>query len=130
MSGVISFGFDKNNEFIYDSMTDRYEKEVTPTEIEAEALKYITDSAGAVKLYRRTESYLTICNESGNDFCRLKATERAKWFSLDMPFEFYEDERLADVSNKNQRHWKIKLKSFDDIAKYSDIIKASSLITY
>lgn len=130
MKGVFSFGIDDNGKFFYESMTDRYETEVEPTELEAEALKYIIDAAGAVKIYRRTDAYLTICNESGNDFCRLKATERAKWFSLDMPFEYYEDERLKDVQNKNQRHWKIKLKSIEDVVKFADIIKAASLISY
>ena len=130
MKGAINFGVDENGKFFYESMTARYETEVDPTPIEAEALQYIIGAAGPVKLYRRSDSYLTICNESGNDFCRLKATERAKWFSLEMPFEFFEDERLAGVTNKNQRHWKIKLSSLDEIEKYSDIIAAASKITY
>lgn len=130
MKGVLSFGFDENGKFIYESMTDRYDTEVEPTPLEGIALKHIIGASGPVKLYRRSDAYLTICNESGNDFCRLKATERALWFSLDMPQEYYTDERLADVPNKNQRHWKIKLKTIEDIDTYADIIKAASQITY
>ena len=130
MKGAITFGIDENGKFFYESATTRYNTEVEPTAIEAEALKYIIEAAGFVKLYRRSDSYLTICNESENDFCRLKATDRAKWFSLDMPKEYYNDSRLNDVQNKNQRHWKIKLNKIEDIAKYSDIIKASSEIVY
>ena len=76
MKGVFSFGIDENGKFFYESMTDRYDTEVEPTEMESEALKQIIDVTGAVHLYRRSDSYLTICNDSDNDFCRLKATPR------------------------------------------------------
>lgn len=130
MKGVFSYGIDENGKFFYESVLDRYDTEVEPTEMEAEALKDIIDVTGPVHLYRRSDAYLTICNDADNDFCRLKATPRAFWFSLDVPPEFQDDERLASVQNKNQRHWKIKLTSFDDIKKYSDIIEASSKIVY
>lgn len=127
MAGVFSFGIDENGNFFYESMSKRYTTEVEPTEIEAEALKHIVEAAGEVKIYRRSDNYLTICNDAGNDFCRLKATDRAKWFSLDMDgSEYREDPRLTGVKNKNQRHWKIPLNTLDDIASYSDIIKASA----
>ncbi len=130
MKGAITFGIDESGKFFYESMNTRYDTEVEPTELEAQALADIIEAAGAVKIYRRSDAYLTICNESGNDFCRLKATDRAKWFSLEVPVEYQNDSRLDDVQNKNQRHWKIKLHSLDDIIVYSDIIKAASLIVY
>ena len=127
MSGVFTFGIDENGKFFYESMNSRYTTEVEPTDLEAEALKYIVDAAGEVKIYRRTDNYLTICNASGNDFCRLKATERAKWFSLDMDGSKYRDDpRLSGVKNKNQRHWKIQLSAFEKLASYADIIKESA----
>lgn len=130
MKGVFNFGIDENGKFFFDSLTQRYTTEVEPTELEAEALALIIEATGPVKIYRRSDAYLTICNESGNDFCRLKATDRAKWFSLEVPPEYQNDSLLADVKNKNQRHWKIQLQSLDDIVAYSDIIKAASMITY
>lgn len=127
MKGAISFGVDENGNFFSDSISSRYNTEAEPTTFETEALKYIIDAAGPVKLYRRSDNFLTVCNQEGNDFCRLKATERAKWISLDMwNCDFQEDSRLASVTNKNQRHWKIKLNNFKDIESYSDIIKAAS----
>ena len=130
MKGVFNFGIDENGKFFFDSLTQRYNTEVEPTALEAEALELIIEATGPVKIYRRSDAYLTICNESGNDFCRLKATDRAKWFSIEVPSEYQNDSLLADVKNKNQRHWKIQLQSLDDIVAYSDIIKAASLITY
>lgn len=128
MKGVINFGVDENGKFFFESMTSRYLTEVEPTELEAEALNLICSALDtSVKLYRRSDAYLTICNEEGNDFCRLKVSERAKWFSLDMDKSmFREDQRLECVQNKNQRHWKIKLKGVEDISLYSDIIKESA----
>lgn len=130
VKGVFSFGIDGNGKFIYSSATGRHETEVEPTDMEAEALAYIIYEVGEVKLYQRSDAYLTICNEGGNDFCRLKVTDRTKWISIDVPQEFYDDPRLENVPNKNQRHWKIKLNRIDDIALYSDIIKAASEIVY
>ena len=57
-------------------------------------------------------------------------SEFAKNYDLDVPEAFQNDDRLASVQNKNQRHWKIKLTSIDEIQKYSDIIEASSKIHY
>lgn len=34
-------------------------------------------------------------------------------------------EKLKNVSNKNQRHWKIKLSDINDIRNYADILVAS-----
>jgi hypothetical protein len=61
----------------------------------------------------------------GGDFCRLKATDRAKWFSLDLwraTDKIKNDERLQIVKNKNQRHWKIPLSRISDIEQYSSFI--------
>lgn len=130
MKGAFSFGFDENGKFFFESETDRYDTEVEPSEMEAEALKYVIDAAGAVKLYQRSDSYLTVCNDADVDFCRIKATPRTMWISLDVPEAFQNDDRLANIPNKNQRHWKIKLTSIDEIQKYSDIIEASSKLHY
>ena len=100
--------------------------------IEKEAVMYISNAVDCpIKIYQRSNSYLTICNESGNDFCRVKASSRTLWISLDMNNTgFEDDERLAFVPNKNQRHWKITLSDLEKINEYSDIIKACSKITY
>lgn len=78
-----------------------------------------------IKLQRRTDKYLTVCNLSGDDFLRLKMGVKSKWFSVDIhraPADIRKDTRLNDVNNKNQRHWIIKIDSIDDLIKYSDII--------
>lgn len=111
------------------------EEELTLEELdpmEKEAVNYISKAVNApIKLYARSNSYLTICNESGNDFCRVKASPRTLWMSLDVSNTGCEgDERLAFVSNKNQRHWKITLTDLEEIEEYADIIRACSKIVY
>lgn len=100
--------------------------------IEQDAVSYILKAVDdPIKFCLRSNSYLTICNESGNDFCRLKATPRTLWFSLDVSNTGCEgDERLAFVQNKNQRHWKITLNDIEELEEYADIIRACSKITY
>ena len=127
MSGEISFGID-NGKFFYVSGTQRYLTEVEPTDIEAKALARICEAAEKpVKIYRRSSDYLTICNEAGNDFCRLKATEKTLWISLDMWTNKVADRpSLSAVQNKKQRHWKIKLLRVEDISDFADVIRESA----
>lgn len=124
MNGEISFGVDENGKFFYVSGTQRYSTEVEPTKKEAQALAHILAAVdGPVKFYRRSNDYLTICNEAGNDFCRLKASDKVLWFSLDMWTNKVADRpSLSAVQNKKQRHWKIKLDSIDDIEQFNDVI--------
>lgn len=132
MRGVINFGIDENGNFFYESISTRYSTEVEPTPIENAALQRIIeaigDNAAQLHLYRRSENYLTICIGCEEwDFCRLKATERALWFSLDMDNSpFAGDPRLSFVKNKNQRHWKIQLANVDEIPLYADIISEAA----
>ena len=124
MKGAFSFGIDENGKFFYESENKRYTTEVEPTEKEAQALAQILAAVDEpVKFYRRSSNYLTICNESGNDFCRLKATDKALWFSLDVWTNKVNDRPCFDrVTNKNQRHCKIKVDSVEEIALFADVI--------
>ncbi len=132
MKGVIGFEFDENGHLVIDSAVDRYTTEVKPTVLEKEAMELIYtavgDLADKIKPYARTDNYLTLCGEEyQDDFCRIKATDRAKWISLDMDGSpFRDDPRLSFVKNKNQRHWKIQLFEIKDITDYADIIQASA----
>ena len=85
---------------------------------------------GAVKslhLERRSASYLSVVGpEYGDDFCRVKASPRALWISLDLFGKNVDDDpRLSSVKNKNQRHWKIPLHDVDDITGLADLIRVS-----
>ena len=124
MKGIMSFGVDENGKFFFESAGQRYKTEVEPTDIEAQALSRICAAAEVpIKCYRRSDAYLTICNEAGNDFCRLKATEKALWFSVDMWTNKVADRPSLDrVENKKQRHWKIKLSSIEQIDQFADVI--------
>lgn len=132
MRGVISFGVDENGKFYFESASARYDTEITPSEKEADALGYIVaavgDLADELRFYRRSDSYLTVCVCSPNcDFLRLKATERALWFSLDMWGSPFTKSALFDsVQNKKQRHWKVNLSSVEDIAAYSEAIREAA----
>lgn len=100
------------------------------SECESELLSIINDilsGRGEYYLERRSENYLTLV-AGEYDFCRLKATERTRWISLDMwrcSESIKNSEKLKNVSNKNQRHWKIKLSDINDIRNYADILVAS-----
>ncbi len=74
---------------------------------------------------RRAGSYLTLVCGENRDFCRVKMGSRSVWFSLDLwhhTSAIKDDPRLANVNNKNQRHWKIPLCVVDDLREYSDFI--------
>lgn len=108
--------------------SDRAKEPVQLNQYESDALSIITNSlpkSADVRLERRTDSYLTLVTGENGDFCRIKATERAKWFSLDLwnaTDEIKNDDRLQNVKNKNQRHWKIPLSSISDLSLYADFI--------
>ena len=105
--------------------------DVVLTSEESAAVSAIFSAAGplAASLHceRRSDAYLSIVGpEYGDDFCRLKATARSLWFSLDLTArDVSGDPRLSCVKNKRQRHWKIPLDSIDDIAAYGDLVLLS-----
>lgn len=108
-----------------------YTHPVVLTEYEAEALKIINNiitKGEPICVQRRTSAYLSLIVGKYGDFCRLKITERAKWMSLDLwccSEPLRNDPRLDNVTNKNQRHWKIRLVSIDEIQNYSEFINAA-----
>jgi len=77
-------------------------------------------------LERRSQSYLSLCLGE-NDFLRIKFSDRAKWISIDSYGTGLdrEDPLFAEHENKNQRHWKVKLRDISDVEKYDEyVIKA------
>ncbi len=108
--------------------TGDFRREVVLSPEEQAAFAAVSEALGSlsesVHCERRSDSYLSIvCNENGDDFCRVKASPRTTWISLDAwCCDFGDDPRMADVSNKKQRHWKIKLTSVSDISTYADLI--------
>lgn len=124
-------------------ITNKQEPEISPNDLneyEKEAISIIksilqTNSfdTSTIQLERRTSNYLTLLiNNSdckiGKDFCRIKMTNRTTWISLDLwgfTKQLENDPRLNIVTNKNQRMWKIKLSSIQDLYNYSDLISLS-----
>ena len=79
-------------------------------------------------LERRSNSYLSIVCDTGNDFCRVKAGPRSNWISLDLSScddSIRNDKRLDHIKKRDIRHWKIPLESVDDLRNCADIICAS-----
>lgn len=124
-------------------ITNKQEPKISPddlNEYEKEAISIIKSilqtngfDTSTIQLERRTSNYLTLLiNNSdckiGKDFCRIKMTNRTTWISLDL-WEFTKqlenDSRLNIVTNKNQRMWKIKLSSIQNLYNYSDLISLS-----
>lgn len=79
-------------------------------------------------LERRSDNYLSIVCDTGNDFCRVKAGPRSNWISLDLSScddSIRDDKRLDHIKKRDIRHWKIPLESVDDLKNCADIICAS-----
>lgn len=79
-------------------------------------------------LERRSDNYLSIVCDTGNDFCRVKAGPRSNWISLDLSScddSIRNDKRLDHIKKRDIRHWKIPLESVDDLKNCADIICAS-----
>lgn len=91
-----------------------------------DALSKYDVSQESISLERRSDNYLSII-AGDDDFLRLKMGVNSKWFSIRITKEFKQDNRLADVTNKNQFHWKVPIDSEQDLYLYSDIIYASYL---
>jgi len=107
---------------------------VTLTNDESEAVNIISASLSdvlseAIHLERRTDAYLTLVVCEYCDFCRLKISQRSKWFSVATwpknPSELIESGWPEPVNDKKQCHWKYKLVSVDDLKNYSDLILQS-----
>lgn len=98
--------------------------QLSPEEEALEILKGIIP--GEFTTEHRSDDYLTLLSPSGNDFCRIKFTKRAAWFSLDCwsGGNIKDDPLLAGVKNKNQRHWKINISGPSDLHTYAHIIAA------
>lgn len=110
---------------------DRAKEPVVLNQHEAAALSIIKEAlpdSADIRVERRTDSYLTLITGEYGDFCRLKATDRAKWVSLDLwnaADEIKKDDRLEIVKNRKQRHWKIPLSCVAELEQYSCFINAA-----
>mgnify|MGYP002627270009 CR=1 FL=1 len=113
-----------------------YDEKPTLTPLESKALEYIKatfeangiDFGKAVRLRRRSQSYLTLISPNDDDFCRIKVGTRSVWFSVDawmLDEEKTEDSRFDEIKNRNIRHWKVNLNCIEDFATNSDLILAT-----
>lgn len=130
---AITIGFDpETGAFVKTQFDKRYEP-VTLNDLESQEISAIFNvlskydvSQDSISLERRSDDYLSVI--AGNDdFLRLKMGVKSKWFSIRITKEFRQDDRLTNVKNKNQFHWKVAIDSEQDIYLYSDIIYASYL---
>ena len=115
------FGAKANVEAVRDGVQLSPEEDAAVSAI----LSCCGDLASLIHMERRSQNYLTLAiPEDGLDFCRVKASPRTLWMSLDVWTGGFplEDPRLAGVPNKNQRHWKISMSGIDEIANYADLI--------
>lgn len=124
-NGVISVKseFDKRSELLILSDDEKNSVFIISDIIRSSGLDF-----SRCHLERRSGDYLSIVCDTENDFCRIKIGARSKWFSLDLWLcddKIKNDNRLLCVKSRNTRHWKIPLKSVDDLKIYSDIICAS-----
>lgn len=120
------------------SLVDEFNKRNIPpvlNEYEKGAISIISDLINSCglefsrsHLERRSDNYLSIVCDTGNDFCRVKAGPRSNWISLDLSScddSIRNDKRLDHIKKRDIRHWKIPLESVDDLRNYADIICAS-----
>ena len=113
-------------------------KELNMTDLEENAynkiLNLISDSADLSKVHleKNSDAYTSLVYGKYNDFVRFKLTERTKWISIRMipsDRQANKDNPLfADQKNKNQLHWKVKIKNIDEISSYQKFIINACLL--
>ena len=106
-------------------------KELNMTDLEESAynkiLNLISESADLSKVHleKNSDAYTSLVYGKYNDFVRFKLTERTKWISIRMipsDRQANKDNPLfADQKNKNQLHWKVKIKNIDEIFSYQTL---------
>lgn len=113
-----------------------YDEKPTLTPLESKALEYIKatfeangiEFSKAVRLRRRSQSYLTLISPNDDDFCRIKVGTRSVWFSVDawmLNEEKTEDSRFDKVKDRYEQYWKVNLNCIEDFATNSDLILAT-----
>ena len=113
-------------------------KELNMTDLEESAynkiLNLISESADLSKVHleKNSDAYTSLVYGKYNDFVRFKLTERTKWISIRMipsDRQANKDNPLfADQKNKNQLHWKVKIKNIDEIFSYQKFIINACLL--
>ena len=118
----------------YQNSTNQLYKDFSLSDKEVEVIEIVKSFISSSELYsdfgiaRRSDNYISIlCGE--NDFMRFKASPRAFWVSLRLPFALADENRdnplFAAQANKNQFHWKCSITSVDELEKIKDFIVAS-----
>lgn len=115
---------------------DNYNTDAELTVVEEQAIQFVQKEFEkrnidfeCIRFRRRSKDYLTLLAPNDFDFCRIKATERAAWFSvhgLKLPKPIQDDERFNGVK-KSLIHWKVRLNSVADYESNSDLIAESFL---
>ena len=109
-------------------------KDFSLSDREVEVIEIVKSFISSSELYsdfeiaRRSDNYISLlCGE--NDFMRFKASPRAFWVSLRLPFALADKNRdnplFAAQINKKQFHWKSSIASIDELEKIKDFIVAS-----
>jgi DNA polymerase-3 subunit epsilon len=118
----------------YQDATNQLYKDFSLSDKEVEVIEIVKSFISSSELYsdfgiaRRSDNYISLlCGE--NDFMRFKASPRAFWVSLRLPFALAGENRdnplFAAQANKNQFHWKCSITSVDELEKIKDFIVAS-----
>lgn len=109
-------------------------KDFSLSDREVEVIEIVKSFISSSELYsdfgiaRRSDNYISLlCGE--NDFMRFKASPRAFWVSLRLPFALadknMDNPLFAAQINKKQFHWKSSIASVDELEKIKDFIVAS-----
>lgn len=137
---VIEIGIDRNGSvFLRNSLRkdlDLAQEEQRAIDIVYEALVELGIEDADIHAEQRSANYLSVVAFGVYDFLRLKIGEKSKWFSISS-FSFQKSEldelskdaRFADVKNKRQNHWKVKLESTEQLSENRDLIQKAFLAT-
>lgn len=101
--------------------------EISATKIVESALQEINVPPSEICYRRHTEKYLSVITHEVYDFLRIKAGEKAAWFTVFLSPEFQQslmaDPRFEAQKNKRQLHWKVTLGSIDELVYHKDLIQ-------
>jgi len=132
---AVIIGFDgKNiyteNKYNYPVVTNFTELETAFVQNVENILRDCFNPDFPIRIEQRSQDYLSMMVGEHSDFLRFKCTERTKWFTVCLsPIKRKESgiESRFDSCKPTIIHWKIKLKSVDDLINYSDIIQDAYL---
>lgn len=132
---AVIIGFDgKNiyteNEYNYPIASNFTELEIAFVQSIEDIIRDCFNPDFPIRIEQRSQDYLSMMVGEHSDFLRFKCTERTKWFTVCLsPIKRKEPgiETRFNSCKTTIIHWKVKLKTVDNLIDFRDIIQDAYL---